>query len=63
MSRKKAAGIIWDLPLQMKTDFAGVRGRVRRAVATSPRSVSFSDAVKQVLQFSTEASKPKSLLK
>jgi hypothetical protein len=31
--------------------FAGVRGRVRRAVAALPESVSYEDAVKQIQRF------------
>jgi hypothetical protein len=31
----------------MARDFAGVRSRVRRAVAAAPRTVTFEDAFKQ----------------
>jgi len=36
---------------QVLKEFAGVRGRVRTAVAASPRSVSFSEALAQVKSF------------
>jgi hypothetical protein len=52
MSREENQTLIWALPAQVKKDFSGVRGRVKRAVAASPRSVTFSAAVEQVRRFS-----------
>ncbi len=57
MSRETKTLPIWQVPPRVKRDFAGVRGLVRRAVEASPRSVTLSEAVKQVRLFSQAASK------
>jgi hypothetical protein len=54
---KKVTPVRCIIPPQVKKDFAGVRGRVQRAVAASPRSVALSDAVKQIQLFNRVASK------
>jgi len=59
MSRDEHQTLLWALPLQVKRDFAGVRGRVKRAVAASPRLVTLSEASRQVLSFSGVPSKTK----
>jgi hypothetical protein len=48
MSRTDKALEYGILPPKVAKDFAGVRGRVRRAVAAAPRSVSFEKASRQV---------------
>jgi hypothetical protein len=57
MSREESQTLIWALPPQVKKDFAGVRGRVKRAVAASPRSVTFAAAIEQVRLFSERSKK------
>ena len=57
MSRDERQTLIWELPHEVKRDFAGVRGRVKRAVAASPRSVTFAAASEQVRLFSERSKK------
>jgi hypothetical protein len=57
MSRDELQTPIWELLPKIERDFAGVRGRVQRAVEASPRSVTLSDVEKQIRLFSTAASK------
>lgn len=51
MSRAEIALEHGILPRKVAKDFAGVRGRVRRAAEAAPRSISFEDAYKQVQLF------------
>jgi len=57
MSREEIQKPIRDMVPQIEKDFAGVRGRVQRAVEALPRSVTFSDVEKQIRMFSKAASK------
>ena len=57
MSRDVIQKPIRDMLPQIEKDFAGVRGRVLRAVEGLPRSVTLSDVEKQIRLFSTVASK------
>ena len=45
---------------RIRRSFAGVRGRVKAAVAAQPRSVSWSDALDQVRKFQTSVATNKS---
>ena len=57
MSRDVIQKPIRDMLPQIEKDFAGVRGRVLRAVEGLPRPVTLSDVEKQIRLFSTVASK------
>jgi hypothetical protein len=57
MSRDEIQKPIRELLPQIEKDFAGVRGRVLRAVEGLARSVTLSDVEKQIRLFSAVASK------
>jgi hypothetical protein len=57
MSREEIQKPIRDMLPKIEKDFAGVRGRVQRAVEALPRSVTLSDVEKQIRLVSEVASK------
>jgi hypothetical protein len=58
MSRADLALEHGIVPPKVAKDFAGVRARVRRAVAAAPKSVTFEEASRQVRLFQKASSIP-----